>query len=51
MLLFAGLLGAFFATLLNGTLKMGDSPSIGYLLHNTLEDPTQPGWGGRFVRT
>jgi hypothetical protein len=45
-----GALGAFFATLLNGTLKMGDSPSIGYLLHNTLGDPTQPGWGGRFVR-
>jgi len=29
---------------------MGDSPSVGYLLRNTLDDPTQPGWGGRFVR-
>ena len=28
-----GALGSFFATLLNGTLKMGDSPSVGYLLH------------------
>ncbi len=45
-----GTLGAFFATLLGGTLKMGDSPSVGYLLHGTPEDPSQPGWGGRFVR-
>ena len=45
-----GALGDFFATLLNGTLKMGDSPSVGYLLYGTPEDPSQPGWGGRFVR-
>jgi len=29
---------------------MGDSPSVGYLLHGTPEDPSQPGWGGKFVR-
>jgi hypothetical protein len=45
-----GALGEFFATMLNGTLKMGDSPSIGYLLRNTLDDPSKPGWGGQFVR-
>ncbi len=45
-----GALGDFFATLLGGTIKMGDSPSVGYLLHGTPEDPSQPGWGGRFVR-
>jgi hypothetical protein len=45
-----GSLGDFFAAQLGGTLKMGDSPSVGYLLHGTLEDPSQPGWGGRFVR-
>jgi hypothetical protein len=45
-----GALGEFFATLLGGTLKMGDSPSVGYLLHGTPEDPSQGGWGGRFVR-
>jgi len=28
---------------------MGDSPSVGYLLRNTLDDPTRPGWGGQFV--
>jgi hypothetical protein len=45
-----GALGDFFATLLNGTIKMGDSPSVGYLLRNPLEDPSRPGWGGQFVR-
>jgi hypothetical protein len=45
-----GALGEFFATLLNGTVKMGDSPSVTYVLHRNPEDPSQPGWGGRFVR-
>jgi hypothetical protein len=45
-----GALGGFFAALLGGTIKMGDSPSVGYLLHGTPDDPSQPGWGGRFVR-
>ena len=29
---------------------MGDSPAVGYLLKGTPEDPSKPGWGGRFVR-
>jgi hypothetical protein len=45
-----GALGTFFATLLHGTLKMGDSPSVGWLLHDTPGDPSKPGWGGQFVR-
>ena len=45
-----GALGSFFATLLDGTLKMGDSPSVCHLLHESAEDPARPGWGGRFVR-
>ncbi len=45
-----GALGAFFATHLGGTIKMGDTPSVGYLLHGTPADPTKPGWGGQFVR-
>jgi len=45
-----GALGELFAALLNGTIKMGDSPSVGYLLHGTPDDPSQPGWGGKFVR-
>lgn len=45
-----GALGDFFATLLKGTIKMGDSPSVGYLLRGRPEDPTRPSWGGQFVR-
>jgi hypothetical protein len=45
-----GAMGEFFATHLAGTIKMGDSPSVGYLLHGVPEDPSQVGWGGRFVR-
>lgn len=45
-----GALGSFFATQLRGTIKMGDTPSVGWLLKGTPEDPSQPGWGGRFVR-
>ncbi len=45
-----GALGDFFATKLTGTIKMGDSPSVGYLLHGQPDDPSKPGWGGKFVR-
>ena len=45
-----GALGAFFATQLKGTVKMGDSPSVMYALGETRDDPSQPGWGGQFVR-
>ena len=47
-----GALGEFFAPLLKGTMKMGDTPSVVYLLdpRGTPEDPTQPSWGGQFVR-
>lgn len=45
-----GALGEFFTTLLQGTIKMGDSPSVAYVLRSTRDDPSQPGWGGRFVR-
>jgi hypothetical protein len=45
-----GALGDLFAAQLGGTIKMGDSPSVGYLLRGTPEDPSRPSWGGRFVR-
>ena len=45
-----GALGDYFATQLKGTIKMGDTPSVGWLLHGTPSDPTKPGWGGQFVR-
>jgi hypothetical protein len=46
-----GALGDFFAGQLQGTIKMGDSPSVGWLLHGHPADPAAAGWGGRFVRT
>ena len=46
-----GSLGSFFNTQLGGTIKMGDTPSVGWLLKGTPEDPSKPGWGGQFVRT
>jgi hypothetical protein len=45
-----GALGDFFNTKLGGTIKMGDTPSVGWLLKGTPDDPSKPGWGGRFVR-
>lgn len=45
-----GALGAFFATQLGGAIKMGDTPSVAWLLRGAPDDPSQPGWGGRFVR-
>lgn len=45
-----GALGAFFGAQLGGRLKMGDTPSVGWLLRGSPADPTQPGWGGQFVR-
>jgi hypothetical protein len=45
-----GTLGAFFATQFGGTVKMGDTPSVGWLLLGNPADPAQPGWGGKFVR-
>ena len=29
---------------------MGDTPSLARLIHGTPEDPTQPSWGGKYVR-
>lgn len=45
-----GALGEFFNTQLGGVIKMGDTPSVGWLLKGNPEDPTQQGWGGSFVR-
>jgi hypothetical protein len=45
-----GAMGDHFVTHLRGVIKMGDSPSVGYLLKGAPEDPAKPGWGGRYVR-
>ena len=45
-----GALGDYFAALLGGAIKMGDTPTVARLLRGAPEDPSQPGWGGRYVR-
>ena len=45
-----GALGDFFAAQLGGTIKMGDTPSVAWLLKSTPDDPSMPGLGGQFVR-
>ena len=46
-----GALGEFFMTQLGGTIKMGDTPSLAWLLHGNPENPSEPGWGGQYVQT
>lgn len=45
-----GHLGEYFATKLSGTIKMGDTPSVAWVLNNDTADPASAGWGGQFVR-
>ncbi len=45
-----GKLGEFFARHLDGNMKMGDTPSVTWLLQGSPTDPTQASWGGQFVR-
>lgn len=45
-----GALGTFFNEQLGGTIKMGDTPSVAYLLKGTPQDPSRPSWGGQFVK-
>jgi len=45
-----GALGNYFAKHLNGVIKMGDTPSVAYLLKGTPECPEYPSWGGSFVK-
>jgi len=44
-----GALADFFVSK-KGDIKMGDTPSVGWLLKGTPEDPSRPGWGGSYVR-
>ncbi|WP_148072847.1 DUF1593 domain-containing protein [Bythopirellula goksoeyrii] len=43
-----GALGEFFVNA-KDDIKMGDTPSVARLLRGASGDPSQPGWGGRFV--
>lgn len=44
-----GALGDYFATIAP-KIKMGDSPSLAYILGATPDNPASDSWGGRFVR-
>jgi hypothetical protein len=44
-----GALGDFFVSQMD-LIKMGDTPSVGWLLKGVPDDPSQPGWGGSYVR-
>lgn len=44
----AGVMGEDFAHYYQGVVKMGDTPSLLYLMTGEAEIPTQDHWGGRF---
>tara|TARA_R110002072_G_scaffold303133_1_gene495143 strand:+ start:11491 stop:12780 length:1290 start_codon:yes stop_codon:yes gene_type:complete len=44
-----GKLGEFFVRQM-ADIKMGDTPTVAWLLHGDPSDPSKPSWGGRFVR-
>jgi hypothetical protein len=44
-----GALGDYFAPLKEGAIKMGDTPSVAFLLRGDPNDPTRDSWGGRFI--
>lgn len=45
-----GALGTYFAPLKNGSIKMGDTPTVSWLLRGDPDDPESPGWGGRYQK-
>jgi hypothetical protein len=45
-----GALGNYLAGFREGEMKMGDTPSVAYVLNGDPSDPTRGGWGGRYVR-
>lgn len=46
----AGALGNYFSPLKDGSIKMGDSPTVARLLSGVPEDPEHESWGGRFEK-
>jgi len=45
-----GALGDYFAPLKGGSIKMGDTPTVAWLLKGTPEDPAKESWGGQFIK-
>lgn len=46
----SGALGDYYSSLKYNHIKMGDTPSVAYLLKGDPNDPTTPHWGGQFVQ-
>lgn len=44
-----GAMGEDFINYYNGKIKMGDTPSLAYLMNGQANDPTDESWGGSFV--
>lgn len=44
-----GAMASAFKNYYNGEIKMGDTPSLAYLLNGNSNDPTSKSWGGRFT--
>ncbi len=45
-----GNLGKDFKNYLNGNIKLGDTPSLLYMMDDNPNDPTKESWGGSFVK-
>lgn len=45
-----GAMGKDFINYYNGQIKMGDTPSLAYLMNGNPEDPTGESWGGSFEK-
>ncbi|HKJ42906.1 MAG TPA: nucleoside hydrolase-like domain-containing protein, partial [Sunxiuqinia sp.] len=45
-----GSLGKDFGNYYGGSIKMGDTPSVAYLLNGDPDDPQGEGWGGSFTK-
>lgn len=44
-----GAFGNDFGNYYKGEIKMGDTPSVAYLLHGNPDNPESAGWGGSFI--
>ena len=45
-----GAMGEDFINYYNGNIKMGDTPSLAYLMNGNSNDPTSESWGGSFTK-
>ncbi|SOE21138.1 protein of unknown function [Spirosomataceae bacterium TFI 002] len=45
-----GAMGADFVNHYKGHIKMGDTPSLAYLMNGDPDDPTTESWGGKFIK-